>query len=43
MGGWTGGEMWLWMVVGVLVVVLLAVVINTLYKKNSRDAEPPVK
>ena len=28
-----GGEMWIWMVIGVLVVVLLVVVINKLSKK----------
>ena len=33
MGGWTGGGMWLWTVIGVLVVVLLVVVINKLSKK----------
>jgi uncharacterized membrane protein len=33
MGGWTGGGMWLWPVIGVAVVVLLVVVINKLSKK----------
>jgi hypothetical protein len=33
MNGWMGGEMWLWTVIGVLVVVLLVVVINKLSKK----------
>jgi hypothetical protein len=37
MGGWAsggmGGGMWLWTVIGVLVVVLLAVVIIKLSKK----------
>jgi len=33
MGGWAGGGMWLWTVIGVLVVVLLVVVINKLSKK----------
>jgi uncharacterized membrane protein len=28
MGGWAGGGMWLWTVIGVLVVVLLVVVIG---------------
>jgi hypothetical protein len=28
MGGWMGGGMWLWTVIGVLVVVLLVVAIN---------------
>jgi hypothetical protein len=31
--GWMGGGMWIWTVIGVLVVVLLAVVINKLSKK----------
>jgi uncharacterized membrane protein len=33
MGGWAGGGMWLWTVIGVLVVVLLVVVISKLSKK----------
>lgn len=33
MGGWVGGGMWLWTVIGVLVVVLLVVVIGKLSKK----------
>jgi uncharacterized membrane protein len=33
MGGWAGGGMWLWTVIGVAVVVLLVVVINKLSKK----------
>jgi uncharacterized membrane protein len=33
MGGWTGGGMWLWTVIGVAVVVLLVVVISKLSKK----------
>jgi hypothetical protein len=33
MGGWMGGGMWIWTVIGVLVVVLLVVVINKLSKK----------
>lgn len=33
MGGWAGGGMWLWTVIGVLVVVLLVVVIGKLSKK----------
>ncbi len=33
MGGWAGGEMWVWTVVGILVVVLLVVAINKLSKK----------
>lgn len=32
-GGWVGGGMWLWTVIGVLVVVLLVVVIGKLSKK----------
>lgn len=31
--GWMGGGMWLWTVVGVLVVILLVVVINKQSKK----------
>lgn len=31
--GWMGGGMWLWTVIGVLVVVLLAVVIGKQSKK----------
>jgi uncharacterized membrane protein len=33
MSGWAGGGMWLWTVIGVLVVVLLVVVIGKLSKK----------
>ena len=33
MGGWTGGGMWLWPVIGVVVVVLLVVVISKLSKR----------
>ena len=33
MGGWAGGGMWLWTVVGILVVVLLVVVISKQSKK----------
>jgi hypothetical protein len=33
MGGWMGGGMWIWTVIGVLVVILLVVVINKLSKK----------
>ena len=33
MGGWAGGGMWLWTVIGVLVIVLLVVVIVKLSKK----------
>jgi uncharacterized membrane protein len=33
MGGWTGGGMWIWTVIGVVVVVLLVVVISKLSKK----------
>lgn len=32
-GGWMGGGMWLWTVIGVLVVVLLVVLINKVSKK----------
>ena len=31
--GWMGGGMWIWMVIGVLVVVLLVVMINKQSKK----------
>lgn len=31
--GWMGGGMWMWMVIGVLVVVLLVVLINKLSRK----------
>lgn len=31
--GWMGGEMWIWPVIGILVVVLLVVVIIKLSKK----------
>jgi hypothetical protein len=33
MGGWAGGGMWVWTVIGVLAVVLLVVAINRLSKK----------
>jgi uncharacterized membrane protein len=33
MNGWSGGGMWLWTVIGVVVVVLLVVVIGKLSKK----------
>ena len=33
MNGWSGGVMWIWPVVGILVVVLLVVVISKLSKK----------
>jgi uncharacterized membrane protein len=32
-GGWAGGGMWIWTVIGVLVVVLLVVMISKLSKK----------
>ena len=32
--GWMGGGMWIWTIIGVVVVVLLAVVINKLSKKS---------
>ena len=35
MDGWAGGGMWIWTVVGILVVVLLVVVILKL-SRNSR-------
>ncbi len=33
MGGWADGGMWVWTVIGVLVVILLVVVINKMSKK----------
>ena len=33
MGGWSGGGMWIWAVIGVAVVGLLVVVISKLSKK----------
>ena len=33
MGGWAGGGVWLWAVIGVAVVVLLVVAIGKLSKK----------
>jgi hypothetical protein len=33
MGGWAGGGMWIWTVIGVAVVVLLVVVIGKPSKK----------
>ena len=33
MSGWTGGEMWIWAVIGVAVLVLLVVAIGKLSKK----------
>ena len=33
MDGWAGGGMWLWTVIGVLVVILLVFVINKLPMK----------
>jgi uncharacterized membrane protein len=33
MSGWMGGGMWIWTVIGVLVVILLVVVINRQSKK----------
>lgn len=33
MGGWGGGGMWVWTVIGILVVALLVVVIGKLSKK----------
>lgn len=34
MNGWAGGGMWIWGVVGVLVVILLVVVITKLFDKK---------
>ena len=33
MSGWMGGGLWIWTVIGVLVVVLLVVLTNKLTKK----------
>jgi uncharacterized membrane protein len=33
MNGWTGGGMWLWPVLGLVIVALLVVVISKLSKK----------
>ena len=33
MGGWSGGGMWIWAVIGVALVVLLVVAIGKLSKK----------
>ena len=33
MGGWAGGGMWIWTVIGVAVVVLLVIAIGKLSKK----------
>lgn len=33
MNGWMGGGMWLWTVIGVLVVVLLVVLVNKVTRK----------
>lgn len=33
MGGWMGGGIWLWTVIGVLVIVLVVVAINKLSRK----------
>lgn len=33
MDGWSGGGMWIWAVIGVVVIVLLVVVIRKLPKK----------
>ena len=33
MGGWAGGGMWVWTVIGVLVIVLLVAAINKLANK----------
>ena len=33
MSGWMGGGMWIWTVIGVMVVVLLVVAINKLSQK----------
>jgi len=33
MGGWTGGGMWIWTVIGVAVVALLVVAVTKLSKR----------
>lgn len=33
MNGWMGGGMWLWTVIGVLVLVLLVVLVNKVTRK----------
>ncbi len=33
MNGWMGGGMWIWTVIGILVLVLLVVAINKMSKK----------
>ena len=33
MNGWSGGGLWVWPVIGVLVVVMLVIVITKLLKK----------
>jgi hypothetical protein len=33
MNGWMGGGMWLWTVIGILLIVFLVVAINKLSKK----------
>ena len=33
MGGWAGGGMWVWTVIGALVIILLVVAINILANK----------
>jgi len=35
MNGWMGGGMWIWTVIGIMVVVLLVVVINKLSNNKS--------
>lgn len=32
-GGWMGGGMWIWTVIGLLVIILLVIVIGKLSKK----------
>jgi len=43
MDGWMGGGVWIWPVIGVLVVVLLVVVIIKMSNRKSGDQEPPAK
>jgi len=35
MGGWAGGSMWLWLVIGALAVAALVVASNKMSKKES--------
>jgi uncharacterized membrane protein len=43
MNGWMGEGVWIWPVIGVLVVILLVVVIVKMSNRGSGDQEPPAK